>query len=73
MGLFTGASVALAGGFALWFGMLCGALGALSGTFGGYWARVGLVQKLRVPDATIAIPEDIIAVSVGLLLAFTLK
>jgi len=73
VGLFTGASVAFAGGFALWFGMLWGALGAVAGAFGGYRARVGLVRKLRVPDAVIAIPEDILAVSTGLLLAFTLK
>jgi len=73
VGLFTGACVAFAGGFALWFGMLWGALGAAAGAFGGYRARVGLVQKLRVPDAAIAIPEDTVAVSIGLFLAFTLR
>jgi uncharacterized membrane protein len=73
VGLFAGASVAFAGGFTLWFGILWGALGAVAGAFGGYRARVGLVRKLRVPDAAIAIPEDIIAISIGLLLAFTLK
>ncbi|MFZ0317979.1 MAG: DUF4126 family protein [Candidatus Sulfotelmatobacter sp.] len=73
VGLFTGASVAFAGGFALWFGMLWGTIGAIAGAFGGYRARVGLVRKLHVPDAVIAIPEDLAAVGLGLLVAYTLK
>src|SRR5271163_4607507 len=73
VGLLTGASVAIAGGFLLWVGMLGGAMGAIAGAFGGYRARVGLVRALHVPDAAIAIPEDVIAISLGLLLAYTLK
>jgi uncharacterized membrane protein len=69
----TGASVAIAGGFLLWVGLLGGAMGAIAGAFGGYRARVGLVRALHVPDAAIAIPEDVIALSLGLLLAYTLK
>jgi len=38
------------------------------GAFGGYYARVGLVRTLRVPDFVIAIPEDAIAIGLGLLL-----
>jgi uncharacterized membrane protein len=37
--------------------------------FGGYHARVGLVRALRVPDFAIAIPEDLIAIGLGLFLA----
>jgi uncharacterized membrane protein len=73
VGLLTGASVAIAGGFALWVGMLGGAMGAIAGAFGGYRARGGLVRALHMPDAAIAIPEDVIALSLGLLLAYTLK
>lgn len=72
-GLLTGASVAIAGGFLLWVGLLGGAMGAIGGAFGGYRARVGLVRALHVPDAAIAIPEDVIALGLGLLLACTLK
>ena len=73
VGLLTGASVAVAGGFLLWVGLLGGAIGAIAGAFGGYRARVGLVRALHVRDAAIAIPEDIVAVGLGLLLAYTLK
>ncbi len=73
VGLLTGASVAIAGGFLLWVGLLGGAMGSIAGTFGGYRARVGLVRALHVPDAAIAIPEDVVALGLGLLLAYTLK
>jgi uncharacterized membrane protein len=73
VGLLTGASVAIAGGFMLWVGLLGGVIGAIAGAFGGYRARGGLVRALHVPDAVIAIPEDVIAVSLGLLLAYSLK
>jgi uncharacterized membrane protein len=72
-GLLVGASVALAGGFLLWVGLLGGVVGAISGAFGGYRARVGLVAALHAPDAAIAIPEDLLAIGLGLLLAYTLK
>jgi uncharacterized membrane protein len=72
-GLLTGACVAIAGGFLLWVGLLGGAMGAIAGAFGGYRARVGLVRALHVRDAVIAIPEDVVALGLGLLLAYTLK
>jgi uncharacterized membrane protein len=71
--LLTGASVAIAGGFLQWVGVLGGAMGAIAGAFGGYRARVGLVRELKVPDMLIAIPEDLIALGLGLLLAYTLS
>jgi uncharacterized membrane protein len=72
-GLLTGASVAFAGGFLLWVGLLGGVVGANAGAFGGYRARVGLVKALHAPDVAIAIPEDLLAIGLGLLLAYTLK
>ena len=44
------------------------AVGAIAGGLGGYQARVGLVQGLHVPDIAIAIPEDLIAIGLGLFL-----
>jgi uncharacterized membrane protein len=73
VGLLTGASVAIAGGFMLWVGVLGGTMGAIAGAFGGYRARAGLVRALHVPDAAIAIPEDFVALGLGLLLAYALK
>ena len=67
-GALTGACLAAAGNAALWLGAVAGIVGAIAGTFGGYYARVGLVRSLRVPDFVIAIPEDVIAIGLGLLL-----
>ena len=68
-GAVGGACLAVAGGATLWLGALAGALGGIAGAFGGYHARVGLVRALRVPDFAVAIPEDLIAIGVGLFLA----
>jgi uncharacterized membrane protein len=67
MGLLTGACLGAAGA-SLWLGAIVGAIGAIAGAFGGYQARVGLVRVLQAPDFAIAIPEDLIAVGLGLLL-----
>lgn len=68
VGLLTGACLGIAGGASPWLAALIGAIGAIAGAFGGYQARVGLVRALRVPDAAVAIPEDLTAVGLGLLL-----
>ena len=67
IGLLTGACLAVAGGASYWLGAI-GAIGAMAGAFGGYQARVRLVRGLHVPDAAIAIPEDLVAIGLGLLL-----
>ena len=67
MGSLTGGCLARAG-VSLWLGALVGAIGAIAGAFGGYQARVGLVRALHAPDIAIAIPEDLIAVGLGLFL-----
>jgi uncharacterized membrane protein len=67
-GALCGACFASAGGAMAWLGALVGAIGGIAGAFAGYHARVGLVRTLRVPDITIAIPEDLIAIGLGLLL-----
>jgi uncharacterized membrane protein len=68
-GAVSGACLAVAGGVALWLGAAVGAIGAIGGAFAGYRARVGLVRALRVPDFAIAIPEDVIAIGLGLFVA----
>ena len=68
VGMMTGASVAIASGFLLWLGAAIGAVGAIAGAFGGYRARAGLVRAFHIPDAVIAIPEDVVAIGLGLLL-----
>ena len=67
LGMLAGACLAVAGGASLLLGAIVAAIGALVGTFGGYHTRVGLVRSLKVPDVAVAIPEDLIAVGLGLL------
>jgi len=67
-GALSGASLAVAGGTSPWIGALAGVMGGIAGAFGGKAARVGLVRALRVPDFAIAIPEDLIAIGLGLFL-----
>jgi uncharacterized membrane protein len=68
IGLLTGGCLAIAGGIALWIGALIGGIGAVAGAFGGYQARAGLVRAFHVQDFVIAIPEDLVAIGLGLLL-----
>ncbi len=41
---------------------------SVMGAFAGYKGRVGLVKSLGVPDFAIAIPEDLVAVGVAVLM-----
>lgn len=68
MGLLTGACVGAAGGASPWLAAVIGAVGAVAGAFGGYRARVGLVRALGTKDFAIAIPEDLLAIGLGLFL-----
>ena len=61
IGLLTGTCLGVAGGASYWLGALIGAIGAIAGAFGGYQARVRLVQPSRSGSA-IAIPEDLVAI-----------
>jgi uncharacterized membrane protein len=67
-GALTGACLGIVAGAVLWLGALAGAVGGIAGAFAGYHARVGLVRMLHAPDFAIAIPEDLIAIGLGLLL-----
>jgi uncharacterized membrane protein len=67
-GALSGACLGIAGGGALWLAGVAGALGGIAGAFGGYQIRVRLVRTLRAPDFAIAIPEDLVAIGLGLFL-----
>jgi|HubBroStandDraft_2_1064218.scaffolds.fasta_scaffold51129_4 uncharacterized membrane protein len=73
VGFLTGASMAVAGEVSLWLGGLVGAAGAIAGAVGGYQSRAGLVRTLCVADALIAIPEDLVAIGLGLALVSRLS
>ena len=67
-GSLTGACLGIGGSAAPWLAMVFGAIGSLAGAFGGYHARAGLVRALHAPDLAIAIPEDLVAIGLGLFL-----
>jgi len=67
-GSLSAACLGVAGSASPWAAALLGAVGAFAGAFGGYQVRVGLVRALKVPDLAIAIPEDLVAIGLGLLL-----
>jgi uncharacterized membrane protein len=48
--------------------VVLGAIGAVIGAFVGYEIRKRLVTQLKVPDFFIALPEDLIAISLALFL-----
>jgi uncharacterized membrane protein len=48
---------------------LLGAIGALIGTFGGYYVRTGVVKALHSPDWPVALVEDAVAIAGGLFLS----
>jgi uncharacterized membrane protein len=66
-GALTGAALAIAGAQSGWLGALLGAVGAVAGAYAGYRSRVGLVRSLGIPDPVVAIPEDLLAIGLGLL------
>jgi uncharacterized membrane protein len=55
---------ASAGAWAI-VGAALGGAGGLAGAFAGYEARRRLVKGLRVKDALIAIPEDLVAIALA--------
>jgi uncharacterized membrane protein len=62
-GGFCGACLARAASAPAWGGALFGGIGAVVGAFVGYFARTQSVRALRAPDWTIALVEDLLAIS----------
>ena len=67
-GALSGAAITSATGGSLVAGAVLGALGAVTGTLGGYAARRRLVPALGVPDPLVALAEDVVAVGGALLI-----
>jgi uncharacterized membrane protein len=67
IGSLTGACLGVGGSVSPWLAAPIGAIGAIAGAFGGYRARAELVRALCVPDFAIALPEDLVAIGLGLL------
>ncbi len=68
MGLLSGACLGVACGGAAWLGAALAALGAVAGAFAGYEARKRIVKTFNVRDLMVAIPEDLLAIGLGLLI-----
>ena len=67
-GALSGAALVAGAEASLVAGAVLGGLGAVAGTLGGYRARTGRVRALRVPDYTIALGEDLVAVGGAILI-----
>jgi uncharacterized membrane protein len=67
-GALSGAALCVAYGRPALYGALLGGIGAVGGAFAGYHIRAALVRHLGVTDILIAIPEDLVAIGLGLLL-----
>jgi len=67
-GAFSGAALSAGASQSAAIGTVCGGLGAVAGTLGGYEVRTRLVKALHVPDLVIALVEDAVAVGGGFFL-----
>ena len=68
MGGFCGAAIALAAEQPWLVGIGLGVIGAVMGTFGGYYARMGATKAQIAPPFVIATLEDLIAIGAALLI-----
>jgi uncharacterized membrane protein len=68
MGCLCGAAFAVAGNASLAGCCILGALGALIGTYAGYWVRRTITSGGKLPDLPVALIEDVIAIGGGLFL-----
>jgi uncharacterized membrane protein len=62
MGGLSGACLCASANQSLLIGAVVGGIGGVIGAFSGYEARKRLVSGLKVKDAMIAIPEDLVAI-----------
>ena len=68
MGGFCGAAIALAAEQPWLVGVALGVVGAVTGTFGGFSARMGATKAQIAPPFVIATLEDLIAIGAALLI-----
>ncbi len=65
MGGLSGAALCVSASQSLLAGAVLGGIGGVIGAFAGYEARRRLVNGLKVKDAVIAIPEDLVAIALA--------
>jgi uncharacterized membrane protein len=68
MGILSASALAMAGGGSIPVSAVSGVVGAVVGTYGGYFARTGAVKALGSPDFVIALVEDAVAIAGALFL-----
>ena len=68
LGGFSGACLTVSANQSWLVGAIAGAIGGLVGAFAGYEIRRRLVSGLKVKDIAIAIPEDLVAIVLALLI-----
>jgi uncharacterized membrane protein len=68
LGGLSGACLCASAGQSLLAGAALGGVGGVVGAFAGYQARSRLVTALKVKDAFIAVPEDLVAIGLACLL-----
>lgn len=69
LGAFAAATLTVGVGGSIEMGALLGLIGAVIGTYAGYYVRTGVVKALHSPDWLIALVEDAMAICGGLFLA----
>jgi uncharacterized membrane protein len=52
-------------GKSVWLGALLGGAAAVAGSYGGYYGRKMLGEKLHLPDPIVALAEDALGVGLG--------
>ncbi len=65
MGGLSAACLCVSARQSLLIGALLGGIGGAIGAFAGYQARTRLVKALKVQDAFVAIPEDLLAIGLA--------
>jgi uncharacterized membrane protein len=68
LGGLSGAATAAGSGIIPYLGAAAGSIGSLVGAFAGYHLRRTLVLSRRLPDFSVALTEDLIAIISGLLI-----
>jgi uncharacterized membrane protein len=70
MAILGGSALAMAAGGSVPMCALMGLIGAVIGTYGGYFARTGVVKALHSSDLPIAVLEDLVAIGGAILIVW---
>jgi uncharacterized membrane protein len=67
---FSAAVLSSTAGMGLAIGIISGLFGGVIGTFGGYYLRKKIVQDGSLGDLPVAVAEDVIAISLGVMCVY---